>query len=96
MSNTTDDTSDVLVLRDQEGNIYLLPRQVVEDARVADDSVAAVKAALGADDDTAGYGIIAPHIGIYPQSFPYMGETEKNLNSKLNLANFRFQQPRRP
>ena len=50
-------TAAMLVLRDQAGHYYLLPRATVERARVPDERRAAIERVL-AGEDVAGFGVI--------------------------------------
>lgn len=92
---TDQEASEMLVLRDVEGNFYLLPRQTVEDARVADASVALVQAALrgaAARDDTGGYLMTPPqHAGRGAQSFIPQEPVFALNYTRLNLAGINFQ-----
>ena len=59
------EVEEFVALQDEEGHYYLLPRRVVEGARVADESVERVQALLtgsanAAGEDVSGYGIITP------------------------------------
>jgi hypothetical protein len=50
------DQAKAMLLRDMEGNYYVLPLDVIERARVPEERKAALEAALGGGD-VAGYGM---------------------------------------
>jgi len=53
----TETADAMLILSDQAGNYYLLPRETVERARVPEEQNAAIERAL-AREDVAGFGVI--------------------------------------
>lgn len=55
MTNYGSDNDDMLVLTDDEGNMYAIPRQVVEQHRLSEAQKAEITSELG--DDVSGYSM---------------------------------------
>lgn len=55
MINHGSDEGDILVLTDEEGNMYAIPRQVVEQHRLTEAQKAEITSELG--DDVSGYSM---------------------------------------
>lgn len=64
-----EDQVEGLVLRDSAGHLYVIPREVVEQGRVTDESRATVEAAL---EDTTGFVFENSAFGL-PSSFEVLG-----------------------
>lgn len=58
MTEESNDEREMVVLRDQAGHYYALPRELFAVMRVPDDKIAAVEAAISADD-TEGF-VVGP------------------------------------
>jgi hypothetical protein len=61
----TKDGEEFVVLQDQQGHYYLLPRRALDGARVADESVERLRELMGGE--VAGYVIALPQSEIFSQ-----------------------------
>lgn len=87
-----DISTDALVLTDSEGNYYVVPRDVIEQTRVADSAKDDIDAALGIDTS----GFTAHHVGlgfhlVGPLSFQQQQST--HLAGKLPQVGWPYYMP---
>jgi hypothetical protein len=85
-----DISTDALVLSDAEGNYYVVPRDVIEQTRVAPSSNEAIDAELGIETE----GFSALHVGLgFSLIGPLKLNQQQSLGDKLPQVGWPYYRP---